>query len=411
MALVGLTMIAFIVIKTGRDALVVGAEGGAERLPLAFGLSGAAALVAATLHVWAMSKLGVRRVRVVLYGWVGALAVLAPWWASSGHPSVHVALFAMTPVVFAALFADAWLLVGDAVDGAGHDEQRRAYVRVAAASTTGGIAGAALAKALAWVLEPHGLLAVGGAILLAGAALSLRAPKREGTPRTRRAQPGVVKVVARLSARPFVALLGTLAALSALVGVLVDLQLYRAAAEHGVADAHFFSTVYLLVSVAALVFQLVAAGVLERRLGLLGVLAALPFGLTGLASVALFSSALSSRLALRAAEGGLRAAVHRAAWERTFQPIPKVLRPYVKTLVDGAAARLAETASGFTLAALGLSLDALTWLTLIAGGLWLAATALLRGFTKEVVDEEGVAEQRLQEACPVASILGRELPP
>ena len=66
-------------------------------------------------------------------------------------------------------------------------------------------AGAALAKALAWVLEPYGLLAVGGAILLAGAALSLRAPKREGTPRTRRAQPGVVKVVARLSARPFVA--------------------------------------------------------------------------------------------------------------------------------------------------------------------------------------------------------------
>lgn len=411
MAVVGLAMVAFIVIKTGRDALVVGAAGGADRLPLAFGVGGVAALVAAALHVLAMSRFGVRRVRIGLFVASGIVALLAPAWAARPDPSLHVALFALVPVVFAALFADAWLLVGDAVQGASREQQRAAYVRVAAASTAGGIAGAAVANGISRALEPTGLIAVGGGLLLGVAVLCAFAPRRETPSRSPGKRPAIAKIVWRLGVRPFVALLSGLAALGAVVGILVDLQLYAAAAAHGVADAGFFSSVYLAVSVAALAFQLVAGRVLERRIGIVGVLALLPLGLSGLASVAVFTSTLGSRLALRAAEGGLKAAVHRAAWERAFQPIPEIFRPYVKTVVDGLAARLAETATGFVLAAVGLALEPLGWVTLAAASSWLGLTFLLRRFTTSARDEDGVPEQRLHEACPVASILGQEQPP
>ncbi len=411
MAVVGVTMVAFIVIKTGRDALVVGSDDGVALLPLAFGISGAAALLAAGLHVLAMSRFGVRRVRVALFVGAGALGMLAPWWAEGAGEATMVALFALVPVVFAALFADAWLLVGEATADEDDDAVRAAYIRVAAASTAGGVAGGLFATGLAELLEPSALVASGSALLLVGAYLSTRAAPAARSAREPRRPPHLGRVLLRLSLRPFVALLGALAALGAVVGVLVDLQLYRAAAASGLVDASFFSSVYLAVSVAALLFQLVVARLLERRLGIVGMLAVLPFGLSGLAGVAAFTSAIGSRLALRAAEGGLKAAVHRAAWERSFQSVPEPLRPYVKVVVDGAAARLAETGAGFALGAIGLSLEPLSWLTAGVAATWLGATLLLRRFTRDDEDSEGGVEQRLQDACPVASILGQEQPP
>ncbi len=62
----------------------------------------------------------------------------------------------------------------------------------------------------------------------------------------------------------------------------------------------------------------------------------------GGAAALIASTTLLARSGLRAAEGGLKASIHRSNWEQAFVPIARVGRSLAKVLIDGIGARLGE---------------------------------------------------------------------
>lgn len=306
------------------------------------------------------------------------------------------------PLAFSVLFSVTWLLVADLLDGAGRDTLARAYGRVGAASILGGMAGGALARLLAPLLEPRALLWIGAGSLLVAALVIALAQARFPLRRTRAAQetrsapdPPVttpVDVPATLVlGQGYARLLLAVGMLGSLVGVLVEFQLYLSAATAGGdarANAAFFANIYLVVNAAALVVQLWLLPVLQRAIGVHGALHVLPAALLGGAAALLTSTSSMARALLRVTEGGLKASIHRVSWEQAYLPLAEPQRAVAKVLVDGAGARVAEGLAALLLWAwlrlwvgdgplVGRSVAWLGWLLLLATLAWVALTRVL----------------------------------
>ena len=110
-------MVAFISIKTARDTVFFN-EGGLSQLPVAYIWIALASVPAGMLHLAAMKRWGVRRVRTgLLILTAGLFLLFAPFTAGENKLAM-MAMFVLVPVVFAAVFAAAWLLAADIFDGA-----------------------------------------------------------------------------------------------------------------------------------------------------------------------------------------------------------------------------------------------------------------------------------------------------
>jgi hypothetical protein len=146
-----------------------------------------------------------------------------------------------------------WLLAADLLEGTPRAELGRPYAWIGAASILGGVAGGALARGLASFVEPRlFLLLAAGALAASVAATGAaqhRFPRRTGTP-----DAGVGQASASVPAmlrQPYPALLLAVGMAGSLVGVLVEFQLYLAAAASGAdarANAAFFASVYLVLN-------------------------------------------------------------------------------------------------------------------------------------------------------------------
>ena len=161
---VGLSMVAFITIKTGRDAVFFQNRGIFE-LPLAYVYIAIASLPAAMIHLGAIARWGARKTRTGLF--VFAALILAPFTfiLPGGNNALLLAYFVIVPTIFAAVFAGAWLLAGDLLEESTDEIKRWAYSRIGAASMIGGILGGLFAKALLVFVAPQLLVLVGSAIL------------------------------------------------------------------------------------------------------------------------------------------------------------------------------------------------------------------------------------------------------
>ena len=118
---------------------------------------------------------------------------------------------------------------------------------------------------------------------------------------------------------------------SRIVAVLIEFQFYWAAGRSG-ASAHeqslYFANLYLLLNGAALVIQLLIMPRVQRSLGITGSLMVMPAILLSGAVLISLSAGLAARGALRIAQGGLKASIHRANWEQAFIPaVPNAPRP------------------------------------------------------------------------------------
>ena len=108
---VGVSMMGFISIKTGRDVVFFN-QGGLRDLPLVYMLVAMVSVMGAMIHLQAIKRWGARRVRSGVFLSMALLFFCFVPFVDLHHKTAMLALFALVPAAFAALFATAWLLAG-----------------------------------------------------------------------------------------------------------------------------------------------------------------------------------------------------------------------------------------------------------------------------------------------------------
>jgi len=428
----GLTTAAFIIAKTGRDALFFQGSGGLLQLPLIYINIAGASLPLALLFVKAMKTWGARRARIGIFILVAlVLAAAAPFLRPGDNPAM-LAVFIFIPASFALLFASLWLLASDIFDKTAKSEAARAFSRIGAGTLTGGMTGGVIAKVLAPSVEPRWLIFLAALVLFAAMGLVRHIhrlfPSNIGATKSEEAK----------SSRGFLAPFADRYALTllfismagALAGLLIDFQFYAAAAGANMGmkgNTNFFANFYILLNFSSLLLQLFATPRIQDRVGLRGGLMVLPLALIGGATFATAAATALSRSVLRVTEGGLRSSVHRSIWEQAFIPVDAGQRSGIKIVVDGVAARVAEALGAAALllwlkrvalpGAVPMPLDTtwISWLILITVVVWLYITQKLTEQVRKrprvpaaahaLIDEPDC--ERFPDQCPCTTELGK----
>ena len=415
---------AFIIAKTGRDALFFQGRG-IFQLPIAYLTIGIASVPLAVIFVKIMKTFGARPTRVgaLLFGAV-VLGGSAPVLQPGGSPLLFNK-FIFIPAIFGILFASLWLLASDIFDTTPKSEAARAFSKIGASSLAGGMTGGLIAKGLATIVEAKWLILI-GAIAIVGVAILVSYihkcfPSNLQSKQDDRAKPkpGFRTVLGNSYALNLI----LIAMSGAVVGLLIDFQFYAAASR---SNAGFFANFYIMLNFGSLLLQLFAAPKIQDKIGLRGGLMILPIALIGGASFVTAAATALSRSVLRVTEGGLRSSIHRSVWEQAFIPVDSDQRSVAKIAADGIAARIAEgigataiffwlkqvAPGGITLGPLDTSWMA--WLTLAVVIVWLLLTQKLRVQTKAAATESaGVASkqeidcERFPDQCPCTTELGK----
>jgi ATP/ADP translocase len=424
----GFTTLAFIIAKTGRDALFFQGSGGLLQLPLVYINIGAASLPLALIFVKVMKIWGARPARIGVFLLTAAiLAVAAPFLEPGDNPLL-LAIFMFIPAIFGLLFASLWLLTTDIFEKTAKREAARAFSRIGAGTLAGGMIGGLIAKGLAPYFDPKWLILLGAVVILGVVSLILQIHRRFPTNI-------VAKQTSDKKAGIFTALrdkysltLLFIAMTGALAGLLIDFQFYAAAASANMGskgNTSFFANFYILLNFMSLLLQLFATPTIQDKVGLRGGLMVLPLALIGAASFTTAAATALSRSVLRVTEGGLRSSVHRSIWEQAFLPLDSTERSAVKLAVDGIGARIAEIAGAIAIllwlkqtaskGGLPMPLDTswIVWFTLATVALWLVITQKLRTQVKEEAGEAKVTPvqdvecERFPDQCPCTTELGK----
>lgn len=420
----GLAALAFVVAKTGRDALFFQGGGGLLQLPLIYLNIGAASLPVAMVFVKAMKTWGARAARIgILLFAAGVMAFAAPF-LRPGDNTPMLAMFMFLPAIFGPLLASLWLLASELFEDAEKRDAARAFSKIGAATLAGGMLGGLLAKALSPVFDPKWLIFGAAFAILGAALLVLHIHRRFPTQGAAKKSPAKFGIGATVSNKYALTLL-FISMTGALAGLLIEFQFYAAAAGArmgSAGNANFFANFYILLNLSSLVLQVFLTPRIQDKLGISGGLMVLPFALVGGAAFAGAAATAFSRSLLRVTEGGLRSSVHRSIWEQAFLPVDSSERSTVKLVVDGVAARVAEALGALAIllwlkqvvptGKLEMPLDTrwMSWVILVTVITWLAITRKLR---KPAADEKtGTAEneldcERFPDQCPCTTELGK----
>jgi ATP:ADP antiporter, AAA family len=317
---------------------------------------------------------------VPLFGWLVAhvrRAVLLPvtYAFFAAHLVVFAALFALDPdapwtgrvfyvwttvfnlfvvSVFWSFMADIWR----------EEEGRRLFGVIAAGGSLGGIAGPVAARGLAGTVGTAGLTLIAAALLGASVVMIvLLGQERRGAPgaaATRRDSPvggAVLAGLSRLVQSPFLLGIAALVALGSLLGMIVYIELAKAAAAEFATAAErtaFYSQRDLWVNGASLVLQLLVVGPLAERFGvrplLAGAAALALAAFAGLAAVPTIGVLLAVNVQLRATEFG----IGKPNRDMLYTVVDAETKYKVKNVVDTVVYRGSDVLSGWAHAALGL---------------------------------------------------------
>jgi ATP/ADP translocase len=428
----GVTTLAFIVAKTGRDALFFQGSGGLLQLPLIYINIGAASLPLAIVFVKAMKVWGARPARLGVFTLAASVMVLASPFLQPGDSKLLLGIFVLIPAIFALMFASLWLLASDIFDKTEKSQAARAFSKIGAATLAGGMSGGLISKALAPHFDPQWMIFLAGIVIFG--AIGLIRQIHGAFPANISAQRDNPKTkfgfLAPLSNKYAVTLL-LISMTGALAGLLIDFQFYAAAASASMGskgNANFFANFYILLNFSSLLLQLFATPKIQDKVGLRGGLMVLPFALVGGATFATAAATAFSRSVLRVTEGGLRSSVHRSIWEQAFIPVDSSERSSVKIAVDGIAARIAEAIGAAAIlvwlkqavpdGVINMPLDTqwISWLLLVTVAVWLFVTRKLRVQVKseaasiKAMSSDDVDCERFPDQCPCTTELGKGVP-
>jgi MFS family permease len=426
----GLLTAAFIIVKTGRDALFFQGSGGLLQLPLVYINIGAASLPLALIFVKAMKVWGARPARVGILLLAATVMAAAAPFLKSGDNKLLLAIFMFIPAIFGLLFASLWLLASDIFEKAEKSEAARAFSKIGAGTLTGGMVGGLISKGLAPYLDAKWLIFLGALLILGVIVLVLQihgrfptniVPKKAGDTKKK------AGFLTPLSNKYSIILLA-ISMTGALAGLLIDFQFYAAAASADMGtkgNTSFFANFYILLNFSSLMLQLFATPKIQDKLGLRGGLMVLPVALIGGATFVTAAATALSRSVLRVTEGGLRSSVHRSIWEQAFIPVDSTDRSSVKIAVDGVAARIAEAigavaillwlkqAAPHGVIPMPLNTNWIGWVTLVTVAVWLLITQKMRvqvrkdrGEGKAIPAVE-IDCERFPDQCPCTTELGK----
>src|SRR5580765_6315473 len=130
----GVTTLAFIVAKTGRDALFFQGSGGLLQLPLIYINIGAASLPLAIVFVKAMKIWGARQARLDVLTFAASVMALTAPFLEPGDNKLLLVMFMFIPAIFGLLFASLWLLASDIFERTDKREAARAFSNIGAAT-------------------------------------------------------------------------------------------------------------------------------------------------------------------------------------------------------------------------------------------------------------------------------------
>ena len=422
----GLTTLAFIVAKTGRDALFFQGSGGLLQLPVIYINIAAASLPLALIFVKVMKLWGARPARLAVFTLAGVVMFIAAPFLRPGDNPLMFGIFMFIPAIFGLLFASLWLLASDIFEKADKREAARAFSKIGATTLAGGMIGGLICKGLALFLDPKWFVLLAACVLLGIVALvhhiHIRFPsnllgKKDAVQKR-------LGFFTPLKNRYALTLL-FISMTGALSGLLIDFQFYAAAAgarmgPHG--NANFFANFYILLNSSSLLLQLFATPKIQDKIGLRGGLMVLPVALIGGATFATAAATALSRSVLRVTEGGLRSSVHRSIWEQAFISVDSMERSSVKLVVDGVAARIAEAAGAAAIlfwlrwavpdGIIKMPLDTgwISWVILGTVGVWLLITHKLGAQVKTDRKREAAQEidcERFPDQCPCTTELGK----
>jgi len=421
---IGLTTMAFIVAKTGRDALFFQGRG-IFQLPVATIMIASASLPLAMLFVKAMKTWGARPARVGLMLFAAAILAVAAPFLEPGDSVLLFYIFIFIPAAFAIIFASLWLLASDIFETTPKPKAARAFSKIGASSLAGGMLGGFVAKGLGQLVEPKWLIFFGALTVLVVIGLVINTHRRFPSNVAPKRDHGDKKTgfLAPL-ANPYALTLLFISMTGALAGLLIDVQFYISATTESMGskgNANFFANFYIMLNFGSLLLQLFATPKIQDKIGIRGGLMVLPFALVGGASFASAAATALSLSVLRVTEGGLRSSVHRSIWEQAFAAVDSRERSFVKLAVDGVGARIAEgiAAGGLYLwvqqvAPGGLVTHALdtrwmAWLTLATVIVWLGITQRLRQQTQpgKVPAAVDIDCERFPDQCPCTTELGK----
>lgn len=425
----GFTTLAFIVAKTGRDALFFQGSGGLLQLPLIYINIGAASLPLAIVFVKAMKVWGARPARLGVFALAASVMVLASPFLQPGDGKLLLGMFMFVPAIFGLLFASLWLLASDTFDTTEKSQAARAFSKIGAATLAGGMSGGLISKALAPHLDPKWMIFLAGMVIFG--VIGFIRHIHSSFPISISAQRDKPKLgfgfLAPLSNQYAVTLV-LISMTGALAGLLIDFQFYAAAASASMGskgNANFFANFYVLLNFSSLLLQLFATPKIQDKVGLRGGLMVLPFALIGGATFATAAATAFSRSVLRVTEGGLKSSVHRSMWEQAFIPVDSTERSSVKIAVDGIAARIAEAIGALGIlfwlkqavpdGMIKMPLDTrwISWVLLVTVGVWLLVTRKLRVQVKseaasiKAMSSDDVDCERFPDQCPCTTELGK----
>jgi len=387
-------MAAFILAKTGRDAMFFQKDGLLD-LPRASIAIAVLALPMALATLALMQIAGPRPARIVspllMAGFLATYAFLA----RPGCGGFMTVAYIVIPLAFGVLFSQAWLLGADLFEGAPREEVAQGYSWIGAASILGGVAGSAIAKVAAPHYDPHVLVWFSAALLAATSAFIARAQARHPL---RYLKPGEVVAAPRFEdfrrvlQNRYSFLLLAVAMSASLAGTLIEFQFYitaSAARQSGRQNADFFASLYLLLNAIAFFGQIYIMPRVQRAIGVMGSLFILPAALLGLAGALFVNASILLRSTLRVTEGGLKSSIHRSNWEQAYLALGRAERSAAKLIVDGMGARLAEGAAAVILFLWIRSampdgrmpepgIQWITWVLVVAALTWITLTILLR---------------------------------
>jgi MFS family permease len=425
----GLTTLAFIVAKTGRDALFFQGSGGLLQLPLVYINIAAASLPLALIFVKAMKVWGARPARIGILALAATVMGSAAPFLTPGDNALMLVIFIFIPATFGLVFASLWLLASDIFEDTEKTASARAFSKIGAGTLAGGMTGGIVSKALASHLNPNWLIFLAAGVIIGIIALvsyiHARFPAKVASKRAdpQKKTPGFLSPLQNRYSATLIAISMT----GALAGLLIDFQFYAAAAGANMGskgNAGFFANFYILLNFSSLLLQLFATPKIQDKVGLRGGLMVLPLALIGGATFVTAAATALSRSVLRVTEGGLRSSVHRSIWEQAFIHVDPSERSSVKIAVDGIAARIAEAIGAVAIllwlkevAAEGvlpmpLNTNWIGWATLGTVAVWLAVTQKMRVETRQ--DRARLTSpaldldcERFPDQCPCTTELGK----
>jgi AAA family ATP:ADP antiporter len=284
-----LLMIAYYVLKTVREPLILG-SGGAEVKSYAAGLQAVLLIAFVPAYAWLTRRVGRRGLIIGLVGFFFVNLQLFYVAVRLGSRFVGVAFFVWVGIFSLSVIAQFWSLANDLYS---QEQGERLFPIIAFGATLGSPLGARIAGALfARQVAPHTMMQLAAVLLVAHGAitLALAAPRKRSwaspAERPLPGGPGAFHLVWRSKYLRLVAALLVVLNIVNTVGEYVLSKHVVSAAAEAVASGHavskaafiggFYGGFFFWVNVSAALLQALAVSRLVKYLGVRGVLLFLP---------------------------------------------------------------------------------------------------------------------------------------